>query len=88
METIKATTKRGIGFMNAYKKSSATELSDVYGKCSFDKAKAYRQCREWCDKENGKCFRIISAGSFFFSVGWLTSDGLRVETAKSSYLIK
>lgn len=88
METIKKTTKRGAGFMNAYRASSATELSDVYGSYSCDKARAYRQCREWCDKENGECFRIISAGSFFFSVGWLTADGLRVETAKSSYLIK
>lgn len=88
METIKKTTKRGIGFMNAYRASSATELSDVYGSYSCDKAIAYRRCREECDKENGECFRIISAAHYFFTVGWLTAAGLRVETAKGSYLIK
>lgn len=88
METIKATTKRGGRFMNAYKRSRATELSDVYGSWSCDKGQAYKQCREWCDKENGECLRIISAARYFFSVGWMTADGLRVETAKGSYLIK
>lgn len=88
METIKATTKRGINFVNAYRVSRATELSDVYGRYSYEKARAYKWCREQMAKENGECFRIISAGCFFFTVGWVTDEGLRIETAKGSYIVK
>ncbi len=88
METIKGTTMRGKHFIMSFANSSATELRDVYGRWSDEKQNAYDDCRRMCDKENGSQFCIISAGRFTFSVGWLTNDGLRVETAKGSYLIK
>lgn len=88
METIKATTKRGLSFINSFKASTATELSDVYSRPSWEKQKAYKWCREQMAKEGGRCFRVISAGCFFFSVAWVTEEGLRVETAKGSYIVK
>lgn len=88
MQTINKETKRGKSFIMAFANSSATELRDVYGRWSYEKQKAYDDCRRMCDKENGSQFCIISAGRYTFSVGWLTDEGLRVETAKGSYLIK
>lgn len=88
METIKKETKRGKSFMMAFANSSAKVLRDVYKRFSNKKQKDYDNCCLMCDKENGSQFCIISAGRYTFSVGWLTDDGLRVETAKGSYLIK
>lgn len=87
METIKGTTKRGQYFINAHAQSRATELSDVYKSFSSAKAKAYNDCRTWCEDENGYDFRIIAASRFVFSVAWQTKEGLRVETASNSYLV-
>lgn len=65
METIKATTKRGLNYINAFKASTATELSNVYSRPSWEKQRAYKWCREQMAKEGGRCFRVISAGCFF-----------------------
>lgn len=88
MQTINKETKRGKSFIMAFADSSAKELRDVYGRWSDEKQNAYNDCKSMCDKENGSQFCIISAGRFAFSVGWVTDEGLRVETAKGSYLIK
>ena len=88
MQTINKETKRGKSFIMAFANSSAKVLRDVYRRWSNKKQKAYDDCRVMFDKENGSQFCIISAGRYTFSVGWLTNDGLRVKTAKGSYLIK
>lgn len=88
MQTINKETKRGKSFMMAFANSSAKVLRDVYKRFSNKKQTAYNDCSRMCEKENGSQFCIISAGRYTFSVGWLTDDGLRVETAKGSYLIK
>lgn len=88
MQTINKETKRGKSFIMAFANSSAKVLRDVYKRFSNKKQNAYDNCSRMCDKENGSKFCIISAGRYTFSVGWLTDDGLRVETAKGSYLIK
>ncbi len=88
MQTINKETKRGKSFIMAFANSSAKVLRDVYKRFSNKKQNAYDNCCLKCDKENGSQFCIISAGRYTFSVGWLTDDGLRVETAKGSYLIK
>lgn len=87
MRTLKATTKRAQYFIDAHRMSSDLELYDVYNKPSQAKLSAFNWCREQCAKEGGKYFRVISAGTFTFSVGWYTEEGLRVETAQNSYLI-
>lgn len=87
MQTIKATTKRGQAFINAYKNSINRSLSDCYKKCSTDKTRAEYFCIQAMTKENGEDFRITSFNSFGFSCAWTTSAGLRVETPSNSYLI-
>jgi len=88
MITLRKETKRGSEFINAHKMSKFSDIYEAYGRPSSAKCSAFRRCVEMCNKENGRCLRITGAGSFFFSVAWLTDDGLRVETAYNSYLIK
>ena len=88
MKTINSTTKKGQNFIESYNRSRATSLSDCYGRFSTEKSRAERDCRRWMDDENGEDFRIISFNTFGFTCGWMTADGLRVETACNSYLVK
>lgn len=87
MRTLRATTKQAQRFINAYNISDATSLDELYRKPSYNKINAYNWCLEQFAKENGKGFRITGAGTFTFSVAWMTDAGLRVETAQNSYLI-
>ena len=57
-------------------RTSATSLRDVYNSWSYNKEKAYNYCRELYSKYNGENFRILSANTFAFSVGFIgTIDG-------------
>lgn len=89
MTTINATTKRGQSFIYRYEHCyEGANLSDVYGRYSRAKENAYNYCLDLCTKENGRYFQIISHNSHYFTVGWETDDGLRIETPYNSYLIK
>lgn len=88
MQTIKANTKKGQALLGQYNNSRAAYLSDVYGRFSTAKARADYLCRERMAHENGGDYRILSASGFVFVCGWRTAEGLRVETAKNSYLVK
>lgn len=87
MQVIKKSTKKGSEYLIKYENSFLYELSDCYGRCSYNNIAAYNECREICEKENGEGFRILSFSRFVFSVGWMTEKGLRVETATNSLLI-
>lgn len=88
MKTINANTIKGQNFIKAYKCSTTTELWEAYGSYSTDKAVADRNCRKRMSEEGGEGYRIISACRFFFTCAWQVAEGLRVETAKGSYLVK
>lgn len=88
MQTIKKETKRGQRFICAYQNSDTIELCEVYKRPSVAKKQAFNWCLSQCRKEDGERFRIISSGIFTFSVAWMTRNGLRVETAQNSFLIK
>lgn len=88
MTTIKSTTKKAQQYLDAYRASNRTRLSDCYGRYSDDKEKADKQCRAWMKEEGGEGYRILSFCRNFFTVGWKNPDGnLRVETPSNSYLI-
>ena len=87
MERISTSSVRGQRFIYSYNRATARRLRDVYGRYSCAKACAENDCIRWCEAENGHGFKIISANSCFFTAAWLTSDGLRVETARGSYLV-
>lgn len=53
-----------------YNMSDDTQLRDVYGHWSDKKENAYRYCRELMYKYGGGGFRIISANTFMFTVGF------------------
>lgn len=87
MKTIKSTTKQGENFVNAYKRSNYYTLRQVYGRFSWEKEHAEYNCINQMNIEGGEGFRILSANTFQFTCGWMTAEGLRVETACNSYLI-
>lgn len=88
MQTINKETKRGQRFIYAYQNINTVELCEVYKCPSVAKKQAFNWCLNQCRKEDGEKFRIISSGIFTFSVAWETKEGLRVETAQNSFLIK
>ena len=88
MITINKNTQKGQRYINAYNYSKIVGIYDAYTKPSSAKVRAYNYCHCICQRENGKDFRIISAGCQFFSVAWRVPEGLRVETYANSYLIK
>lgn len=88
MKTIKVNSQRGQSFLNSYKNSTDRILSDVYKTNSCAKNRAFDYCKDLCNKEDGSNFKIISRNTFAFTAAWSTNNGLRVETAANSYLIK
>lgn len=88
MKTINANTKAAARFIDGYNRSNMYDLYDCYGRFSCEKARAERWCKEQMYKENGTGFKIIGYNCMAFSCGWMTAEGLRVETAQNSYLIK
>lgn len=58
------------GAYRRYNMSDDMQLIDVYGHWSDKKERAYNYCRELMYKYNGNGFRIISANTFMFTVGF------------------
>ena len=87
MKRINENTKKGTQFINAYNRSNYTSLRECYGRYSYEKERAEQDCIRKMLDENGSGFRIIGFNTCQFSCGWMTSDGLRVETACNSYII-
>lgn len=87
MKTINANTKQGQRFVEGYNRSRYYDLSDCYGRYSWEKERAQAECREMMRKDGGEGFKIIGFNTCQFSCGWRTPEGLRVETACNSYLV-
>lgn len=87
MKTIKSTTQRGENFVNAYNRSNYFTLNQAYKSYSTAKARAEHDCIERMKRENGRGFRILGTNCNYFTCGWMTDKGLRIETAYNSYLI-
>lgn len=87
MKIIKTTTKRGQELLNSAKNYQGYYLQDVYSNYSHAKAKAWNYCFDKYLEENGTNFHISSHNSQTFTVVWETDKGVRVETARNSYLI-
>lgn len=67
-------TKANKSHYEAYLRSSATSLTDVYGKCSSAKVKAWDYCRDLMVKKNGYDLRIISANGYMFTAGFMFEE--------------
>lgn len=89
MITLSKNSARGGHFLNLYRVAFKTTLSECYANCSGAKTAAFIMYREWCKKENGKRFRIISHNTMTFTCAWTLPDGsVRVETVHNTYLVK
>lgn len=88
METIKSNTKLGRIYWNRYRYATRTNIYEAYKRPSAEKVKADYFCRRRMAEEDGHGYRIISYNCHFFIVAWQTANGLRIETAYKSLIVK
>ena len=88
MKTISIHSKKGMHYINAYERSKATELTDVYKKCSYNKKQAYAECRTHSANLGAENMRIISHNCNFFSCAAKSKEGLIVYTYSNIYIVK
>ena len=88
MKTISIHSKKGMCYANAYERSKATELTDVYKKCSYNKEQAYAECRTHAERNGADNMRIISHNCNFFSCAARNKEGLIVYTHANTYIVK
>ena len=88
MKTISINSKKGMHYIQAYERSKATELTDVYKKCSYNKKQAYAECRTHASEHNAENMRIIGHNSSVFSCAARNKEGLIVYTHANTYIVK
>lgn len=90
---ISGATKRGQQLLRRASHWEGTDLSDVYGRYSVFKASAIKECREWCEADEGWDFHITSHNTSGFCVAWRYTNKetgevmTRIETPKSTYIV-
>ena len=87
MKQLNPNTKKAQYFVNAYRNARHTSVYEAYNKPSTKKVKADYLCQKMMQEEGGENYKIISKSCDFFSVGWRTANGLRIETVGNSYFI-
>ena len=88
MTIINANTRRAADMIRRANNYEGYSLNEVYGTYSAAKGSSWSYCRDLCRREGGTNFRIISHNTFGYSVAWDIPGGVRIETAKSSYLVR
>ena len=88
MKTISINSKKGMHYIQAYERSKANELTDVYKKCSYYKKQAYAECRTHAANHGAENMRIISHNCNFFSCAAKSKYGLIVYTPTQNYIVK
>lgn len=74
-ETSKNHERIAKAHIKDYERSTAYDLSDVYGRYSQSKANAFRYCEDLYRAVGGiEGIRILSHNTFTFSVGFLFTD--------------
>lgn len=87
MIRLKKESKKGQMFLARYKRATAKSVKQFYKKPSANKIEIELGLRQIMQGEKGKGFKIISGNTFTFTAAWLTSKGLRVKTARDSYIL-
>lgn len=92
MKHISKNSQKGLQYLHAFEIAQQKNLDNlykVYASFSTFKARAFRECENIRLNENAKSMGyIISHNSNYFTYAFKTSEGLRVETACNSYIIK
>lgn len=88
MREVKASTVLGKRLLAIGQQWEGTFLNQVYTTWSAEKEKAWDKCyEEYCNTDGAEQFGICSHNTFSFTVSWFTPQGMRLETAKNSYLV-
>lgn len=87
MTIIKGSTKKGQTMLRTACNNEGVNLWEVYDAYSLAKKNSFDWCKAQCMAENGTDFHICSHNTFGYSVAWEVENGMRMETAKNSYLI-
>lgn len=85
---IKASSKVGKRYLCLYEYSRVYNVSGMYKKPSSKKIAAEVLCIDKMVAEDGWGYKILCASFQAFTAAWEVAEGLRVETACHSYLIK
>lgn len=89
MKRISIKSKRAQSWLRSYELAKYNKVTEAYANPSDKKIWADKNCQELCQQELGYRYRIISAGTQYFTAAWTTVDGnIRVETAYNSYIIE
>ena len=87
MKHISKNSQKGLQYLHAFE--IAQQPYKVYASFSTFKARAFRECENMRLNENAISMGyIISHNSNYFTYAFETSEGLRIETACNSYIIK
>ena len=88
MRVVKANSSLGRKLVEIGQNWEGKFLCQVYDKWSDAKQKAWDECySEFCNTPNTQQFSICSHNTFQFTVSWFTPEGMRLETARNSYLV-
>ena len=88
MKVVKASTALGKRLIAIGQKLEGTFLNQIYDKWSAAKQEAWDKCYdEYCHTYDAEQFSICSHNTFTFTCSWFTPIGMRLETAKNSYLV-
>lgn len=88
MRIIKKETRQGQNMRARASVFEGYDIRDVYDNPSPAKVFSFNECRAMCEREGGWGFHICSHNTFSYSVAWATPDGMRIETANNSYLVR
>ena len=92
MKHISKNSQKGISYLHSFEVAKAkniNSLGKVYGRYSDAKARAFYLCDLQRIKENATSDGyIIGSNCNVFTYAFETSEGLRIETACNSYIIK
>lgn len=92
MKHISKNSQKGMHYLHSFdvaKSNNVNSLDKVYGQYSNAKARAFYLCDLQRIKENATSDGyIIGSNCNVFTYAFETSEGLRVETACNSYIIK
>jgi hypothetical protein len=69
-----ARKRQALAHYDAYKRSSAYGLYDVYDSYSADKGRAWKYCEELMQKFNGYGLKVITANGWQFTAGFMFEE--------------
>lgn len=66
--------KRALANYPTWKKSNLNSIFSAYKNPSYDKQKAWEDCKALCYEKNGHNLKVVNHGTWFFSAGFEYPD--------------